>query len=75
MTTDQTPEPTEPQILTGPQKAVAGAVLSTLALVSAFAADYAPAPWSGFLLGLAGLLGVIGVPWGVYATRNKVTTR
>ncbi len=72
---DADPDSPEPEVLTGHQKAVAGAILSTLALIAAFAAEFAPAPWSTFLLGLAGLLGIVGVPWGVYSTRNRITVR
>ena len=66
-------QPSTPEILTGAQKARIAAVLSTLTVILAFTADYVPAPWSTVLLGLAGLTGVIGVPWGVYITRNKIT--
>lgn len=61
-----------PTILTEPQKAIAGAVLSTLGLICAFVAGFVDQPMSGVLYGLAGLLNIIGVPWGIYVTANKV---
>jgi hypothetical protein len=60
-----------PDVLTGPQKAVVGAVLSTIALVLMAVAPFVPEPWHGVLLAISGLVGVIGVPWGVWVTTNK----
>ena len=66
--TDPTPTP---DVLTGPQKAVVGAVLSTIAIILGVVAPMAPEPWSGICYAVAGLVAVIGVPWGVYVTVNR----
>lgn len=63
-------EPT-PAVLTGPQKAIVAAVLGTLATILGVVAPLVPEPWSGIAYALAGLVAVIGVPWGVYVTVNK----
>ncbi len=63
-------EPT-PAILTGPQKAITGAILGTLATILGVAAPLLPEPYSGIAYAVAGLVAVIGVPWGVYVTVNR----
>jgi len=65
-------EPTPvPDVLTGPQKAVVGAVLSTIGIVLGVLAPFTPDPWQAFVYAAAGLVAVIGVPWGVYVTVNR----
>lgn len=66
--TDPTPTP---DVLTGPQKAVVAAVLGTLATILGVVAPLVPEPWSGIVYAVAGLVAVIGVPWGVYITTNR----
>lgn len=65
-------EPTPvPAVLTGPQKAVVGAVLSTIGIILGVLAPFTPDPWRPFVYAAAGLVAVIGVPWGVYVTVNQ----
>lgn len=66
--TDPTPVPA---VLTGPQKAFVGAILSTIGIVLGVLAPFAPEPWRAFVYAAAGLVAVIGVPWGVYVTVNQ----
>jgi len=66
------PDGAQPEILSSKAKAVVGAVLSILGLICGFVASYLPDPWFGIMFGLAGLFNVIGVPLGIYQTRNSV---
>ena len=66
--TDPTPAP---DVLTGPQKAIVGAILSTIALVLLYVAPFLTDPWQAIVTAAGGLVGVIGVPWGVYITTNQ----
>ncbi|TKV61882.1 hypothetical protein FDO65_10180 [Nakamurella flava] len=64
-------EPTPPPEFTGPQKAMAGAVISTLALISTTVAPFVDGTVSSVLYAVGGALAVIGVPFGIYVTVNK----
>lgn len=64
------PTPT-PDVLTGPQKAIVGAVLSTIAIVCMVLVPFVTGPAAVLLAAVGGLVGVIGVPWGVYVTTNQ----
>ncbi len=64
-------DPNVPDVLTGPQKAVVAAILGTLATILGVVAPLVPEPYSGIGYALAGLVAVIGVPWGVYVTVNR----
>lgn len=70
--TDPVPTPTD-TVLTGAQKAVAAAVIGSLATVLWFCADLLPDPWRTVAMTVAALLGVLGAPFGVYVTVNRPT--
>lgn len=66
---------TPPPELTGPQKAWAGAVISTLATVCFLVGGFLTDPAAAVLMSVGGVLGTVGVPFGVYVTVNKVGRR
>lgn len=60
-----------PDILTGPQKAIAGAILANVAAVLYVVGGLTTGTLQVVCLAVAGLISVIGVPWGVYVTVNR----
>lgn len=65
------PVPTPVPVISTPAKAWIAAVLSTLTVLLGAAAPFVPDDYQAAVYAVAAVLGVIGVPFGVYITVNK----
>lgn len=67
-------EPTPTPVIAAPTKAWVAAVLSTLVVVLGAAAPFLPEDLQAVAYSVAAVLGVVGVPFGVYIAVNKPVT-
>lgn len=67
-------QPTPTPEIAAPTKAWVAAVLSTLVVIIGAAAPFLPADLQPVAYSVAAVLGVVGVPFGVYIAVNKPVT-
>lgn len=64
-------EPTPTPVIAAPTKAWVAAVLSTLVVLVGAVAPFLPSGFQPAAYAVAAVLGVVGVPFGVYVAVNK----